>query len=887
VGKRINLEAWHGRSLFLLFAWAALALGSARPWAIAVTTGLALLAYVVGRAERGWTRHGSRLDGIGLALVALTSFTFLQLVPLPAGLVAALSPRAFELHDAAWTALGTAHRGGWFPLSLDPPATALAALALLAVTFTYLTVRFRLRLHGGRAVLNPLVAAGAVVAVVFFLHQLAGWDKVYDEYAPRYVGLVPLPAPFLNANHLAGALGFFAALSFGLALSTVDRYRRLTLILAGAITGGGCLLTLSRGGILAFVAGQVLFLVLRLANRGERRRKHHRSTSSSAPPEPDVEPAAPDAAATATATDTATATAASTTSKHDEPRQTHLAWATLGVLLAVTAGSYVAYDAIVGEFEGGDTSKWELARDAFAIAGDHPWTGIGRGAYLAASPPYASANDASTFTHPENFVAQYLAEWGVPLGGLAVLGLLFVLGRAVLRPPLKPHNAAAIAAVFALLLQNTVDFGLELLGLALPFIAALAVVREVGAVGDGRQVRRPSHPRVRLPAVSWMLPVAGTVVALALLYPWAAANELEVESDRYRLFASTRTYHPGLSEDARGAFARHPADYYLPLQAGVHLARTGGGSPVPFWNQALRIHPCSSVTHFALGTYFARLPGGSHRAQAIGEFALAVRCRPALLPPAAAIVARLLPRFEDASGFALLAAADPLPLWNALAAAWESLGNTTAAAAADEALLARRPDDMAARFRRARAALAAGAPEQAERQLAAAGPGAEREAPYYLLGAQALAARDRPDEAAALLRRGIERSADPALPATLAELHASAGDYDAAEEALAVLEARARTQQDRSDAVARRIQLLVRVGRVADALAQTRRALGIDPGRIDLWNTAAGLAEQLGDTTGMVWALRELCRRQPKDQALRERLRRAESRATELRLLRP
>ncbi|MBN1769960.1 MAG: O-antigen ligase family protein, partial [Deltaproteobacteria bacterium] len=521
MAKRINLEAWHGRCLFLLFAWAASALGSARPWAVALTTGLAVLTYVVGRLERGWTRHGSRMDGVGLGLSILTAFTFLQLVPLPAGLVELLSPRAFELHDTAWAGLGVAHRGGWFPLSLDPPGTALAGLAMLAVTFTYLTARYRLRVHGGRAVLGPLVAAGAVVAVVFFLHQLAGWNKVYDEYLPRYVGLDPLPAPFLNANHLAGALGFFAALSFGLALSTVDRYRRLTLVLAGAITGGGCLLTLSRGGILAFVAGQVVFLVLRLASRRVGHSAPRRTAQAMTPPE-GVAAKPTEGEATA---ERAAAGAA------EEHRQTHLAWASLGVLLAVSAGSYVAYDAIVAEFEGGDASKWELARDALVMTGDHPLTGIGRGAYVAASAPYASTPDAATYTHPENFAAQYLAEWGVPLGGLAVLGLLFVLGRAVLRPPLKPHNAAAIAAVFALLLQNTVDFGLELLGLALPFVAALAVVRETGAVGDGRQVRRSSHPRVRLPGFAWLFPAAATATALALLYPWAAEHSLEVESD--------------------------------------------------------------------------------------------------------------------------------------------------------------------------------------------------------------------------------------------------------------------------------------------------------------------------------------------------------------------
>jgi hypothetical protein len=71
---------------------------------------------------------------------------------------------------------------------------------------------------------------------------------------------------------------------------------------------------------------------------------------------------------------------------------------------------------------------------------------------------------------------------------------------------------------------------------------------------------------------------------------------------------------------------------------------------------------------------------------------------------------------------------------------------------------------------------------------------------------------------------------------------------------------------------------------VADALIQTRRALGIDPGRLDLWTLAAELAERLDDLPGALWALRELSRRQPRDDAIKERLRAIEARLAEARV---
>ncbi|MBI5499414.1 MAG: tetratricopeptide repeat protein [Deltaproteobacteria bacterium] len=932
--RRIDLEAWHGRCLFVLFAWAALAIGSARPFAVAVTTILAAVTFTVGRLERGVARHGSRLDGVSIVLLLLTAFTFLQLVPLPPSTVRFLSPRAFELHDAALVPLGVPHRDGWFPLSLDPPATALAALAMLAVSLTYLTVRQRLRSHGGRSVLGPIVAAGVAVAIVFFLHRLAGWTKVYDEYLPRYAPAAPLAAPFLNPNHLAGALGFAATLSFGLALSSVDRFRRLTLITAGAMTGGACLLTLSRGGVIGFVAGQLLFVVLRFAARrsegreearaaAERSRSGVRAATSSVAPAAEGVPGENASAREAVATGTEAGTGnsgASGAGREDEsggrrrhsPRESrdlHLAWASLGAVLAIVAGSYVAYGAIRAEFEHGDASKLEIARDALTMTGDYPVAGIGRGAFLAAYPPYQTQDDRWTYTHPENIVAQYVVEWGVPLGGLALLGLLFVLGRAAMRPPLKAHNAAAIAAVFALLLQNVVDFGLELLGLALPFVAALAVVRETGAVGDARRTQRPSHPRLRLPGPAWMAAVAGTIAAVALLYPWAAANDLAVESDRFRLYAADKQYHPGMLDDAREAFARHPADYYLPFLAGIHLARAGHGSPIAFWNQALRLRPCSSMAHFAVASYLSRMP--AHRSQSIEEYGQAVRCRPGALEQATAAVARLttgLPGIDgstDNDAFVRLAAGDPGPyagaseaatdferrrveVWDAMGSAYERIGKGAAAAVVDARLLERDAGHAAARFRRARAALDAGDAQGALAQLARIpDDAAASSSAWYLLQARARQDQGRIAEAVAVLEDGLGALRTPDIPVALSELYAGTGDYEAAARALSALETRARTQQERSDAVARRVQLLIRAGHPADALQQTRRALGIDPGRLDLWRLAADLAEQLGDTPGAVWALRELVRRNPQDGGLRDRLREAETHATQVRLLSP
>ncbi|MDI7266989.1 MAG: O-antigen ligase family protein [Myxococcota bacterium] len=864
-----SITVQHGRALFVLFAVAALALGGARPLAVAAVTALAAAVFVMGVLDRGIRRPAPRMDGISIALLVLTGLTFLQAVPLPPWLVETISPRASDIHDGAWAALGVAHRGGWRPLSLDPPATVAAGLAMLAVTLTYLTVRYRLRAHGGRGILEAVVAAGSAVAIVFLLHRLAGWTKVYDEYAPRYVAGDWIPAPFVNANHLAGALGMTAVLAFGLAMSSPDRFRRLTMISAGAVTGGACLLTLSRGGIIAFVAAVAMFVALRAAGG-----KNRGGTAGAADS---------DAVEAGREAERPRRSSSTTNLPGRRAGGRELGWALLGLLLALSAGSYVAYDAIVREFAAGDASKLDLPREAIPMAADHPWTGVGRGAYAAAYPAYQKQPDTVTYTHPENLPAQFAAEWGLVFGGAALLGLLFVLGRAVVRPPAESHNCGAVAAAFGLLLQNQVDFGLELLGLALPFVAVLAVVREVGAVGDRERVRRPSGGRFRPPGrTAFVGPVAAAVL-LAFAYPWAAEHGIEVETDRFRLYASSKTFHPGILDDARGAFARHPADYFLPYLAGVHLARMGKHEPLRFWNQSLRLRPGFAPTHFAVASYLAAIPGA--RSQAVEEFGEAVRIRPGLLPAAAAAVARIAAGPEEAEPFLRTCGANRAAALDALATSWETSGAAAAAAEADAAILRLDAGDAPARIRRARRALDAGDAGGSLAEIHSAGSGKLRRPAACLIAASALVRSGRDAAAVALLEPCATFFGSPDVTLALAEEYARGGDVDRAVRTLASLEAGARTQRDRTDAVVRRAGFLARWGRAADALVEIRRAVGIDPGRIDLWRTAADLAERIGDTPGAIHALRELARRLPGDAAVHDRLDRLETRSLQRRML--
>src|SRR5690606_29205156 len=60
-----------------------------------------------------------------------------------------------------------------------------------------------------------------------------------------------------------------------------------------------------------------------------------------------------------------------------------------------------------------------------AIA-DYAAVGMGRGAFESVFAAYQTSTGHVVFTHIENFVAQWLVEWGVAVGALAVLAFVFL-----------------------------------------------------------------------------------------------------------------------------------------------------------------------------------------------------------------------------------------------------------------------------------------------------------------------------------------------------------------------------------------------------------------------------------------------------------------------------
>ena len=217
---------WPARLLTVLLAFSALALGSIHPWAVAICATLSTALFTLVLFSSGLSDRRQTISPVEIAAILLAAFTLLQVVPLPAGLVGLLSPESLEIRRSLHEDVLGSALPAFVPLTIDVPATTLALMKLVPALLTFLAARHVTRTEGSAKVLWCVAISGLLVAIVSLVHRLTGWDNVYDLYEPLYVHKDPLPAPFLNSNHLAGALGMASAVTIGLAFDEEDRYKK-------------------------------------------------------------------------------------------------------------------------------------------------------------------------------------------------------------------------------------------------------------------------------------------------------------------------------------------------------------------------------------------------------------------------------------------------------------------------------------------------------------------------------------------------------------------------------------------------------------------------------------------------------------------------------------
>ncbi|RMG18859.1 MAG: hypothetical protein D6729_06295 [Deltaproteobacteria bacterium] len=771
----------------------------AAPWMIAsvhlvstaIDLGLALLAWGLVLAGRGLRGRPVVVPRVGWVLLGLVAFEGLQAVPLPPALLRLLSPHTAEVYAYTLGDLGL--WPAWRPLSLDPVQTGVELARHATALLVFLGAGQLAMRPERRSLLLRLLAGSGLFTVLLALgHKLAGAQHIFGAYPTPPQGW--LFATFVNPNHFAAYLDLLAPVCLGLAVGAGDRSRVALWGLAFVLLGMACLLTLSRGGILALGVGVTLWAAL-------ERRRRALGREGDAAPSPEGPPAL--------------------------TRSLRPLAAPLFIGVTLLAAAWLALDPILDELstltaEGAlaREQRFEAWADTLALVRDAPLFGVGRGAFAVAFPMYRRSAAHSTLYHPENQVVAAVAELGVVAGLLLAGTLLWAWVAALRARDRDPKRVGVLAGLAALAVHEMADFATSFGGVAVPAAVAL------GSVFPFRD--RTGRRWARL-GVRWA--AAGSVVlSLACGGALLAARGRLLDDDVERVRRALEA-RPVVGPEILEVVARRPTDHVVALLVAAALEAQDPKAAFRWVGRAMYLAPTDPQAHALAAELLAR---AGAKTQAQLEYRLAVKWG----APAATVVARAARWFRAPED---LLAAVPETEAHAVVAHLTRTGRLEEALAVGQRLLAGRPGDAKLLHWTAEAALRAGDADALQR-LAEARVQVDPEAPRgYLHLFQARRAAGDLDGALAALRAGLaRRPGDPELSLALAR--ALLRDRKDPRAALATLE-----QMPLSRQTGIRVQAQVLRGQALQALGRSKEAGDAFRTAVRLAPDALGPRLRLGD----------------------------------------
>jgi tetratricopeptide (TPR) repeat protein len=750
---------------------------------------------------------------LAAVLLAGCAIMLVQSTPLPQGLLAALSPRAFEIVRGL-----RANAGIDAPatISLDPPATGVDLLKACACLMTFVMAAAAGE-QARRRLLATIALSGFAVVLVGVFQKLAGAREILGLYPTAAFDSAVFVSTFVNPNHLAGYLGLSSCVSIGLGVGSVERSRRVLFVFVGAITGAGVFLSLSRGGMVAFAAAQffLLFLLLRQRICGLGR----------------------------------------------------ATWWQAGFALALAVAAWLAYAEIARELSTISSvknvesdAKLQSFKDAARMAAAFWPAGAGRGAYEGAINMFRKPGHVS-WTHAENEYIQAAADMGLPYAAV-LLGAMAFLFAALFASRRAATNAGILSGVYMLVLHNFVDFNLEVLSVALAFFAVLGA----GAAGPaGSSVVPESRGRTSAPGLLTLLLGA---VAVSVAIP-AAGRDLRRDTVRLKQALSSG----GISRvtpEVREILCRHKADYFLPLVTGAALMNARNAdlrAAHGMVKHAMFLNPVAHEPHLLSARLFEQV---GNTGQAMAEYRQAVRLHPPILQ---SVLLDLQKRDSSLEFLSRAVPEDPGPMLG-LAEFLRARGRSRDAVSVLRDLLVLFPEHKDAAVALAGALASAGEADEAARYARAIIAGNPGKADGYRLLADVESKAGRAEEARSLLKKAlaIDRFDTESL-VRLGYLCLAARDL--AEARLAARTIFLAPDGGRGNRAQAHMLLAVAAeieGRRVEALSEYRRARDLSPGdTAPIWGIAR-MHEAMQEHAAAIDAYRTILRLRPGDKEAAARL---------------
>lgn len=572
------------------------AIGGAHRWAQALVAGLVALALVpVVTSRRAITRPSPIL----VLLCFAAGLTALQLVPLPASLLEILQPTGTALRRDGADLLAVEPARS---ISLDTAATwqALAGFVTL-LGFAVVALRLSVTERGRYLVCACVAAICGLAAIVVGVHSLFDIRALYGVYKLEHAD-PHLLGPLLNLNHLGGLMALGVTTSIGLAaFQRQSNWLRVVWLAVATGCGITTVATVSRGATLALIAGTFVTVGALVASRfsaAETGRRRRSSFVTNSLPIGIVAACAVIIIVYSNANNVSAQLSKTSLDEISNPRTKFAAW-----------------------------------RSGLQLVEEAPILGIGRGAFETSFTRVHPSSGQVTFSRVENEYLQAVIDWGVPGSILLALTACWLLVVAARRWRDGALAAGALGALVVIAFQSSVDFGVELLGLAAPTVAIAATLSYVPVKElEPRALRRAQIVRIAT------LGLLGACVVLLL-----ASSTRTLDEDHARIQTS------GRFADIRAAVERHPLDYYAYAVAAERLKRARDPRSIQLLNHAMMLHP----THPGLHRLAAlMLFEEGYKAQATIEFGIALRG----VSQPASLVAEIIERFPGVEAAAAIPA---------------------------------------------------------------------------------------------------------------------------------------------------------------------------------------------------------------------------------------
>jgi O-antigen ligase len=439
--------------LVLVTLGVALDFGGVQPAAYSIAE-MVLFVSVVLLVWKRSREPGMKL-GMPLWPVLFVLLAAVEAVPLPAGIVAKLSPA--RLLDPALAGLAGIDRA-WITLSIYPHETILTLMKMLAYLSAFLLAAHLFDSRKRRSwLVVGLIGLGSFEAAYGITQYLTGWQKIFTYTKTSYTESAT--GTYINHDHFAGVLELTIPFAFASAFyffqiwsEKIPGARRAVaasrssagiqamfylFLVAMMVVGVG--FSISRGGILGTVVSIIVVAFLALA-RLKRGRKA----------------------------------------------------GLLGVLLLLTSiaayGLWVGLGSVTARFEQvhqtgylrmeGRIATWA---DSLRLIRDYPLTGTGLGTFGLAFRHYQTFMVNFFFDHAHNDYLEFASDTGLLGAVLLFMPILYLLIRMVvsfLPDPRRYRRSVilgCIGSTLAILIHSIMDFNLQIPANALIFSMVLGI----------------------------------------------------------------------------------------------------------------------------------------------------------------------------------------------------------------------------------------------------------------------------------------------------------------------------------------------------------------------------------------------------------------------------